>query len=33
MSGDDAVLLGRAELQQAFTVPGERLVSRRVIAD
>jgi predicted nucleotidyltransferase len=33
MSGDDDVLLGRAELEQAFTALGERLASRGVIAD
>jgi predicted nucleotidyltransferase len=33
MSGDDDVLLGRAELERAFTALGERLASRGVIAD
>jgi hypothetical protein len=33
MSGDDGVLLGRAELERAFTALGERLASRGVIAD
>jgi predicted nucleotidyltransferase len=33
MSGDDDVLLGRAELERAFTALGERLASRDVTAD
>ena len=33
MSGDDYVLLGRAELERAFTALGERLASRDVTAD
>jgi predicted nucleotidyltransferase len=33
MSGEDDVLLGRAELERAFTALGERLASRDVTAD
>jgi predicted nucleotidyltransferase len=33
MSGNDDVLLGRAELERAFTALGERLASRDVTAD
>ena len=33
MSGDDDVLLGRVELERAFTALGERLASRGVTAD
>lgn len=33
MSDPGDVLLGRAELEQAFTVLGERLVRRGVVAD
>jgi hypothetical protein len=33
MNGDDDVLLGRAELERAFTALGERLASRDVTAD
>lgn len=33
MSGGGGVLLGRAELEQAFTALGERLVCRGVVAD
>jgi hypothetical protein len=33
MSGDDDVLLGRAELERTFTALGERLASRDVTAD
>jgi hypothetical protein len=33
MSDPDDVLLGRAELEQAFTALGERLVRRGVVAD
>jgi predicted nucleotidyltransferase len=33
MSSDDDVLLGRAELERAFTALGERLASRDVTAD
>ena len=33
MSGADGVLMGRAELERAFTRLGERLVRRGVVAD
>ena len=33
MSQGDDVLLGRAELERAFTALGERLVRRNVVAD
>jgi hypothetical protein len=33
MSGADDVLLGRAELERAFTALGERLACRGVVAD
>lgn len=33
MSGDGDVLLGRAELEEAFTALGERLARRGVVAD
>ncbi|MER7455866.1 hypothetical protein [Micromonospora sp. NPDC126480] len=33
MSGSDGVLMGRAELERAFTRLGERLVRRGVVAD
>lgn len=33
MSGDGGVLLGRDELERAFTALGERLASRGVVAD
>jgi hypothetical protein len=33
MSGPDEVLLGRAELERAFTALGERLARRGVVAD
>ncbi len=33
MSDSGEVLLGRAELERAFTALGERLVGREVVAD
>lgn len=33
MTGSDGVLLGRPELERAFTALGERLVRRGVVAD
>jgi len=33
MSGTGDVLLGRAELERAFTAPGERLARRGAAAD